>query len=90
MIFIGLLGSVVICVLWVAILFNYEKSNKRYTQLQKEKSIWEDCSSCGEMVYVLKTEPIEKRLFYIEGVGQLCEKCYDYIHQHRNSLFNNK
>lgn len=78
---LGLIGSIVIITLWGAIIMNYERSNERYKKMQKEKSIWEHCVACGEVVYIQKTEPIEKRFYYIEGAGQLCEKCYDYTYR---------
>ena len=78
---LGLIGSVVIIVLWGAVIFNYERSKKRYEKIQKQKSIWEHCISCGEVVYIEKKEPIKNRFYYVEGAGQMCEKCYDYTYR---------
>ena len=38
--------------------------------------MYENCVSCKKQTRVLKDTHIDYRLFYIEGVGQLCEKCY--------------
>ena len=35
------------------------------------------CVSCGEETRYDKLEHIDFRDFYIEGVGQLCARCFD-------------
>lgn len=37
----------------------------------------ETCILCGCVVDLEIRIPIEFRDFYVEGVGQLCEKCYE-------------
>lgn len=34
------------------------------------------CALCGIRTRVLKTKDISTRYGYVEGVGQLCNKCY--------------
>jgi recombinational DNA repair protein (RecF pathway) len=36
---------------------------------------YEVCVGCGEVTNVPKNLIVQKREFYIEGAGQLCEKC---------------
>lgn len=36
---------------------------------------YEICVSCGKLTGVPKNLIVQKREFYIEGAGQLCEKC---------------
>ena len=36
----------------------------------------EKCISCNADVPVLITEHIDNRKYYIEGAGQLCERCW--------------
>lgn len=40
------------------------------------KAEWEYCVLCGQRTGTRRAEPVQKRLFYIEGVGQLCPSCY--------------
>lgn len=37
---------------------------------------WEYCVICGQRTATKRTEPVYTRLYYVEGVGQLCPKCY--------------
>lgn len=41
-----------------------------------EKKI-EKCVLCGEETPYIIDTPIDMRYYYIEGGGQLCEKCYN-------------
>lgn len=36
---------------------------------------YEVCVGCGDITNIPKNMIIQKREFYIEGAGQLCEKC---------------
>lgn len=37
---------------------------------------YEECVMCSKGTGVRVDEHIENRKYYIEGAGQLCEKCY--------------
>lgn len=46
----------------------------------------EKCVLCGgDSGYKFGT-PIEQRQFYVEGSGQLCQKCFDKVYAHGNEL----
>jgi len=45
-----------------------------------EQLIHETCVSCNTVTEVLVTEPVQNRHHYVEGAGQLCEKCYTKIY----------
>lgn len=36
----------------------------------------ESCVLCGKTTSYLESENIDKRKYYVEGSGQLCEDCY--------------
>ncbi len=36
----------------------------------------EYCIVCSEDTTYLKSDHIDERNYYVEGAGQLCEKCY--------------
>ncbi len=38
------------------------------------------CVYCGRLSEEKKSTPINLRKYYIEGAGQLCKKCYEYIY----------
>ena len=38
--------------------------------------IYEACILCGQKTNVLMEESVAERKNYVEGVGQLCERCY--------------
>lgn len=44
---------------------------------EETKSTTEKCVSCDEQTNVPINENIELRAFYVEGAGQLCERCYN-------------
>ena len=46
----------------------------------ENKKETERCIVCGKQTGYLKEESIEKRCFYAEGAGQLCEECYERIY----------
>jgi len=43
------------------------------------KDRFEYCVLCRRRLKVLKDTPIHMRSFYIKGVGQLCEDCWERI-----------
>ena len=50
---------------------------EKFVKLGQEK---EKCIICGaETIYSFDT-PISQRKYYIEGAGQLCERCYYLIY----------
>ena len=54
------------------------KSNKQPNNCklkEKVKNDYESCVLCNEQLTILKSVPIDKRIGYIEGVGQLCTSC---------------
>lgn len=48
--------------------------------LKKEKLLrrteWEYCVICGQRTKTTRREPVTTRPHYVEGVGQLCPKCF--------------
>jgi len=50
----------------------------------REPFFWkevEKCVQCECDTPYLITTPIDERMYYIEGAGQLCEKCYHEIYE---------
>ena len=41
---------------------------------------YEKCASCGESTEYTQDTPIDKRVGYIQGAGQLCQKCYKELY----------
>ncbi len=76
---LGLIGSIMMIACWGAIIMNYER--QKVKQANKEKGLYETCVSCGEMTHVRKDIPTDQRFHYVEGAGQLCHDCYDYIYR---------
>jgi recombinational DNA repair protein (RecF pathway) len=54
-----------------------EKSNTKIIN----KDEYEECVICHQLTEVKKDTEIDFRSFYIEGAGQLCEKCYHEIYK---------
>lgn len=46
------------------------------TEKLRRKTTWEHCVTCDQRTTVQRTEPIQNRSHYVEGVGQLCADCY--------------
>lgn len=42
---------------------------------------YEHCIFCGNYVKIKYTIPTNERKYYIDGAGQLCEKCYKSIYK---------
>ena len=34
------------------------------------------CAACGKKTEYKRSVPIDQRLYYVEGAGQLCRTCY--------------
>lgn len=47
---------------------------------EEKKPETEKCVFCGEPTNVPINENIDNRAFYVEGAGQLCEKCYNKVY----------
>ena len=41
---------------------------------------FEKCVSCGVHTTDLITTHVDQRLYYVEGAGQLCKRCYNIIY----------
>ncbi|MBQ7871797.1 MAG: hypothetical protein IJ357_06615 [Oscillospiraceae bacterium] len=42
---------------------------------QPGAAAYECCAACGAQTRVLRSTPIGERQYYLEGAGQLCERC---------------
>ena len=42
--------------------------------------IHDDCVSCGKQTEFTADMSVDERQYYIEGSGQLCEKCYNKLY----------
>jgi hypothetical protein len=51
-----------------------------FEKLQEELEEKDKCTVCSDDSLYDKTMPIDLRLGYIEGSGQLCLECYDKIY----------
>ena len=52
--------------------------NKEHIQISftKTSDNYETCVLCGDITEVKQRMPIDARKYYIDGIGQLCSKCY--------------
>jgi hypothetical protein len=41
----------------------------------------EKCIICNKQLKIKKTEDIQRRKYYIQGAGQLCETCYNKLYK---------
>ena len=49
--------------------------------LKNETEEFERCvCGCGELTNVRKNTPVDKRLYYVDGVGQLKPSCYERVY----------
>ena len=55
--------------------------------LGDKESELESCviPGCRKILNIKKNTPIDLRRFYVEGVGQLCEDCYNRIYNIENA-----
>ena len=64
---------------------HFEKLQEESEQMKDTSIICGDkdkCSLCNDDSPYDKTEPIDERIGYIEGSGQMCLDCYDKIYSH--------
>ena len=47
---------------------------------ERVKDDYEVCVCCGKQLTMLKTTPIDIRMGYIEGSGQLCIDCFGKLY----------
>ena len=60
------------------------KRKTRRDRDAKKKEEKDRCVSCGRETEYGKEVHINLRKYYIEGAGQLCEKCYRRIYERRS------
>jgi hypothetical protein len=48
--------------------------NKNYTT-EKDGKVYDNCVLCGNITPYLTNQHIDTRFHYVEGSGQLCQKC---------------
>lgn len=41
----------------------------------------EKCIICNKQLKIKRTQSIDKRKYYIQGAGQLCEDCYKKLYR---------
>jgi len=51
-------------------------NEKNYTT-EKDGRLYDNCVICKNVTSYLTEQHIDTRYHYIEGIGQLCKKCYD-------------
>jgi hypothetical protein len=49
--------------------------------MSDDKEEYDNCVMCGEKTKYKRTDHIDIREHYVEGAGQLCEKCYEEIYK---------
>ena len=49
--------------------------NKKPEKFSDTHNKYEKCVVCGTTTNVPKNTPIERRYGYVEGAGQMCDKC---------------
>jgi ribosomal protein S14 len=48
---------------------------KKMKEEMKKMNKKEKCVLCGKKTKYLRSTPIDKRKFFVEGCGQLCDDC---------------
>lgn len=56
------------------------KQELLYEEENWKTKVYEPCVYCGELTPYTISDDINKRNFYVEGGGQLCEKCFNEIY----------
>jgi len=51
-------------------------STQWFKRKDKNKTVYEYCVICHKKTEYLYNTPIQNRINYIVGCGQLCDKCY--------------
>ena len=54
-----------------------EAMNSKEPCLSRKQDEFEKCVLCWKTTDVLKSANIQDRTFYVEGVGQLCKRCWE-------------
>lgn len=58
------------------------KINSEQAQISAEEMDKDDpCVCCGKPSGEKRGTPIGQRLYYVEGAGQLCERCYVSVYK---------
>lgn len=52
--------------------------------MQTPNTETEKCNCCGCDTGIPKDTPISNRKYYIQGCGQLCNKCYTELYIHKS------
>ena len=62
-----------------------EENHKMREKISSEE--YETCARCGKETKVKKTDNVEHRYGYIEGVGQLCFMCSQTRKMHKQGAY---
>ena len=54
---------------------------------QEKSKEYDACVTCGELTKYKKTDHIDYRYGYVEGVGQLCFKCSQIYKMHKQGAY---
>lgn len=46
----------------------------------------ESCIRCGEPTDILIDTPIDRRKYFVEGAGQMCEKCWIEVYDKETGI----
>lgn len=63
----------------------FSKANPAKQSIRKTDMI-EYCVICGKETEYTRETPIDKRIGYVDGAGQLCRKCYMDTYQYKHNL----
>ena len=64
---------------------NTDKEENR--KMREKISEYETCARCGKETKVKKTDNVDHRYGYIEGVGQLCFMCSQTRKMHKQGAY---
>ena len=74
-----------------------DKKNKKWTAFfnevlydDEERRQCEICVVCHRLTDIRVDTPIEKRMHYFEGAGQLCDSCWEQIYGKMKNTANGK
>ena len=60
-------------------LFSRKTKVQDFSYFYMSSGGFEHCIMCHKKLDILKSTPIDQRLYYIEGAGQLCKDCWEGI-----------
>lgn len=64
--------------------FLHSKGNgSKYIIKMNEK---DKCVLCGKATEYEKETPVDERLYYVEGAGQLCAECYNKLNNNGHDV----